>query len=336
MLYPWLTARYQQIVQPYLHGQGHHALLLSSLPGMGVESLANALSTRLLCSDPQDEQPCGKCHSCQLIAAGTHPDFYTVTPEAGKTQIGVDRIRQVCEKLYAHAQQGGAKVVWISQAEKLNEASANALLKTLEEPPAATFFLLATGESERLLPTITSRCQRWHFAVPSERPALHWVLKQWLGGPDQSLRQPPSTADIAQAQVALRLSYGAPLAALVLLGNGTLQRRQQVLTAFQHFLLDKNMLALTDCTAKEPCADNLAWIISLLNEASAVALGASQVRINSDMLAVIDTVLQHIGVLTLQHWLQQIIRVRHELITSPALNTPLLLADLWFMLHHDI
>ncbi|MGL5006468.1 MAG: DNA polymerase III subunit delta' [Plesiomonas sp.] len=336
MLYPWLTARYQQIVQPYLHGQGHHALLLSSLPGMGVESLANALSTRLLCSDPQDEQPCGQCHSCQLIAAGTHPDLYTVMSEAGKTQIGVDRIRQVCEKLYAHAQQGGAKVVWISQAEKLNEASANALLKTLEEPPAATFFLLAAGESDRLLPTITSRCQRWYFTAPSERPAIHWVLKQWLGGADNNLCQSPNSAQISQAQVALRLSQGAPLAALALLSNGTLLRRQQVLTAFQQFMQNKNAMVLADCTAKESCADNLAWIISLLNEANAVALGASLVRVNSDMLAVIDTVLQHISVVTLQQWLQQIIRVRHELITSPALNTPLLLADLWFMLHHDI
>lgn len=326
MDYPWLSADYQQIMHGYLRDQGHHALLLRTLPGLGLEALARALAMRLLCMQPQGEQPCGHCHSCQLMAAGNHPDFYLLAPESGKSQIGVERVRQVCEKLYTHAQQGGAKVIWMPNAGQLNEASGNALLKTLEEPPASTFFILGLDESASVLPTIASRCQHWRLSVPDEQQALSWMQQQPQG----------RAFNRDQALQALRLSRGAPLAALALLSGNHMQRRAEVLHALQLFIQTADVPALTAVLVKENPPENLSWIISLLLETSALALGGRTLRINQDMPAVIELLLQRLDVLALQHWLQALTALRHELLSSGSLNSELLLTSLWLRLSRDI
>ncbi len=125
---------FEQLVGSYQAGRGHHALLLQSLNGMGGEALIYALCRFLMCRQPEGHKSCGHCHSCQLMQAGTHPDYYALSPEKGKSALGIDAVRDVNEKLYEHARLGGAKVVWISDAALLTDAAANALLKTLEEP----------------------------------------------------------------------------------------------------------------------------------------------------------------------------------------------------------
>ena len=83
-----------------------------------------------MCQQPEGHKSCGKCRGCQLMQAGTHPDYYTLEPEKGKSALGIDAVREVSEKLYEHARLGGAKVVWLNDAALLTEAAANALLKT--------------------------------------------------------------------------------------------------------------------------------------------------------------------------------------------------------------
>lgn len=160
--YPWLRPDFEKLVASYQAGRGHHALLIQALPGMGDDALIYALSRYLLCQQPQGHKSCGHCRGCQLMQAGTHPDYYTLAPEKGKNTLGVDAVREVTEKLNEHARLGGAKVVWVTDAALLTDAAANALLKTLEEPPAETWFFLATREPERLLATLRSRC-RLHY-----------------------------------------------------------------------------------------------------------------------------------------------------------------------------
>lgn len=111
------------------------------------------------------------------MQAGTHPDYYALSPEKGKSALGIDAVRDVNEKLYEHARLGGAKVVWISDAALLTDAAANALLKTLEEPRRIRFFL-ACEEPARLLTTLRSRCRLHHLAPPSEPYALaRWSVR---------------------------------------------------------------------------------------------------------------------------------------------------------------
>ncbi|HBT6277437.1 TPA: formate hydrogenlyase subunit 3 [Klebsiella quasipneumoniae] len=199
--YPWLRPSFEQLVGSYQAGRGHHALLLQSLSGMGGEALIYALCRFLMCRQPEGHKSCGHCHSCQLMQAGTHPDYYPLSPEKGKSALGIDAVRDVNDKLYERARLGGAKVVWISDAALLTDAAANALLKTLEEPPKNTWFFLACEEPARLLTTLRSRCRLHHLSPPTESYALAWLERE-VNLPQEALL------------TALRLCASAPAAAL--------------------------------------------------------------------------------------------------------------------------
>jgi DNA polymerase-3 subunit delta' len=86
---------FEQLVGSYQAGRGHHALLLQSLSGMGGEALIYALCRFLMCRQPEGHKSCGHCHSCQLMQAGTHPDYYALSPEKGKSALGIDAVRDV-------------------------------------------------------------------------------------------------------------------------------------------------------------------------------------------------------------------------------------------------
>ncbi|MDJ1654877.1 DNA polymerase III subunit delta', partial [Raoultella sp. Ech2A] len=214
--YPWLRPPFEQLVTSYQAGRGHHALLLQALPGMGGDALLYALCRYLMCRQPEGHKSCGHCHSCQLMQAGTHPDYYTLLPEKGKSALGIDAVRDVNEKLYERSRLGGAKVVWISDAALLTDAAANALLKTLEEPPENTWFFLACQEPARLLATLRSRCRLYHLAPPAESYGLAWLERE-------------VTLEQNALLAALRLSANAPAAALELLEESRWAARQQLI-----------------------------------------------------------------------------------------------------------
>ncbi|STV74439.1 DNA polymerase III subunit delta' [Klebsiella michiganensis] len=96
--YPWLRPPFEQLVASYQAGRGHHALMVQALPGMGSDALIYALCRFLMCRQPEGHKSCGHCHSCQLMQAGTHPDYYALTPEKGKSSLGIDAVREVERK----------------------------------------------------------------------------------------------------------------------------------------------------------------------------------------------------------------------------------------------
>ena len=230
--YPWLNPVYRQLATAWMSGQGHHALLLYGIPGTGTDELAYALTRLRMCQQPQGIKSCGECHSCKLMLAGTHPDFYLLQPEKGKSAIGIDAVRAVTEKLYEHAQQSGAKLVHIPQAELLTEAAANALLKTLEEPTENTWFVLQSQGTEQLLPTLRSRCFAYHLAPPSAETGLQWLQR----GHPQS--------DAVSRQTALNLCHNAPAAALSLLTTADWQNRLNLFTRLAESVRSGDFLSL--------------------------------------------------------------------------------------------
>lgn len=152
------------------------AYLFAGPEGIGKFRVAVTLAQALLCEvrgarcevDPgpqtpdlaprtSDQDPCGRCPICSRIAAGTHPDVLLIAPE--KTEIKVDQVRAMRERMQFHPLEGAMKVVIVDQAEAMHATAANACLKILEEPPTATLFLLVSAQPHRLLPTIRSRCQ---------------------------------------------------------------------------------------------------------------------------------------------------------------------------------
>jgi len=155
---------------------------------------------------------CGLCPGCQMLAAGSHPDYHVIEPEG--QFIKVAQIRKVTQSLSLSAHRGGYKVAVVYSAGQMNLASANALLKTLEEPTERTCLILVSDESDRLLPTITSRCRLLPVVPPSAAQ-----LAKWLG------------QDGERAQRALILAGGAPLRARQWLQNDELDRFMAFLSA---------------------------------------------------------------------------------------------------------
>ncbi|AHG22240.1 DNA polymerase III subunit delta' [Chania multitudinisentens RB-25] len=312
--YPWLNTSYRQLIGQYAAGRGHHALLLHAAPGNGDEALLYALSRWLLCQQRNGGKSCGECHSCRLMLAGNHPDYHVLALEKGKSSLGIEPIRQVIETLYSHAQQGGAKVVWLPQAELLTEAAANALLKTLEEPPANTFFLLACREPAHLLATLRSRCFYWHLANPDEAFSLQWLNRL-------SPRNP------ADCVTALRLHDGAPIAAEQLLQPEHWQQRMALCSVLNTALPQQDMLLLLPALNHDNAAERLHWLSALLVDAMKWQQGAASYVVNQDQQPLIQQLANRLSSTSLQQIVQQWLHCRHQLLNVVGVNRELLLTE---------
>lgn len=226
-----------------LQGQRHrlpHALLLIGQRGLGKFTLAQAFANSLLCETQRgDGLACGKCLACNWFAQGNHPDYRLLQPQAlaeegeaeeGKKkasqQITIDQVRGLDDFFNVGTHRGGLRIIVINPAEAMNRSTANALLKTLEEPPPSTLFLLISNEPIRLLPTIRSRCQALAVATPS------------LAAASAAL----ATAGVADPERWLALAGGSP-------GNAL-----ELATAGNNAWLDLLAHRLADSEALEPLA----------------------------------------------------------------------------------
>lgn len=311
--YPWLRPSFEQLVAGYQAGRGHHALLLQALPGMGGEALIYALCRYLMCRQPEGNKSCGQCHSCQLMQACTHPDYYTLAPEKGKSALGIDAVRDVNEKLYERSRLGGAKVVWIGDAALLTDAAANALLKTLEEPPENTWFFLACQEPARLLATLRSRCRLHHLAPPSESYGLAWLERE-VTMPQETLLS------------ALRLSANAPAAALDLLQESHWASRQQLTQTLAGVLSSGDWLALLPILNHEQAAVRLHWLASLLLDAQKRQQGITLVS-NPDAWTLVNQLAQALPAARLQAIARDVSACRDQLLNVVGVNRELLLTE---------
>lgn len=178
-----------------------HALLLIGQKGLGKYALAREFAAALLCeSGAPDGRACGGCLACNWFALGNHPDFRLLQPDAlseevaaeeGKKkpsqQITIDQVRELDEFLGVGSHRGGLSIVLVNPAEAMNRNAANSILKTLEEPPPNTLFLLVSSDPSRLLPTIRSRCQSIPFVTPSPETAARILSAAGLRDPERWL-----------------------------------------------------------------------------------------------------------------------------------------------------
>ena len=143
-----------------------HAYLFSGPRGVGKTTTARLLAMAVNCElDDPAQRPCGQCASCQLVRHNNHPDVIELDAASNNS---VDDVRDLRDKVQLSAIRGGKRVWVLDEAHMLSRAASNALLKTLEEPPANLLFILATTEPEKLPPTILSRCQHFRFRRLSE------------------------------------------------------------------------------------------------------------------------------------------------------------------------
>ena len=203
-LAPWLEPA---LVRAQAHPA--HALLLHAPGELGQFELAVTLAGAWLCESPAQGRACGRCSACRLFAQHSHPDFKLLLPEAlreprgwstaaddegegagAKTkskpsrEIRIDEVRSAIDWGQRTSSRARAKVLVIHPAEAMNASAANALLKTLEEPPGALRLVLTAHDPEALLPTVRSRCQRVAVDVPPREQALSWLQSQGLADPE--------------------------------------------------------------------------------------------------------------------------------------------------------
>jgi DNA polymerase-3 subunit delta' len=145
-------------------GRLPHAVLFSGPEGVGKFLAARWLAAGFLCPDGG----CGTCTTCSRILKELHPDLHVVKAEAGRGMITIGQIRDLTALVGTKPFEGSGKAAIIDDADRMNEESQNAFLKTLEEPPPRTVIVLVSSACDRLLPTIRSRCQRFGFSLLGE------------------------------------------------------------------------------------------------------------------------------------------------------------------------
>ena len=193
---PWIARQATELL-----AQRGHAWLLQGPSGLGQYDLALALASAWLCEQPTADGACGDCPSCHAIAVSTHADLAVLMPETVMIELGwplsekaqdeidkktrkpskeirVDAMRDAVEFSQRTDARGRGKVVLVFPAERMNTITANALLKTLEEPPGDVRFVLATEAGHLLLPTIRSRCLAHTMQWPAPDEALAWLTTQ--------------------------------------------------------------------------------------------------------------------------------------------------------------
>ncbi len=242
---PWLAPAREHVALAIRTDRLPHALMIQGQPGLGKAALADWIARLALCDAP-GAGPCGVCPSCRLHDAGTHPDLRRVGLVEEKKQILVDHVRELIGSLTLKSYRGRRKVAIIDPADALNPSSANALLKTLEEPSAGALLILTVARPERLPATIASRCQRLKIKAPSREVALSWLAHL------------DASADWAGP---LALAAGAPVAALTLAQAGARELDKEM-TELPGLLArtDADIVGLAERSQQRLPAERLRWI----------------------------------------------------------------------------
>ncbi len=201
-------------------GRLPHALLFTGPEGIGKRKVAHVLAAALLCG--KGDAPCGSCTSCRYMRADTHPDYLEVIPEKrgkGTSIICIEQIREMQTMASRYPIYSGQHVIVIDEADRMNEAAANSLLKTLEEPEGAVTFILVTSARSALLDTILSRCMPMAFGMLEESEIIQVLAGQGIASDE--------------AEKLAALSDGSPARALKLHEDGGIVLRDDALAFLQ-------------------------------------------------------------------------------------------------------
>jgi len=223
----------------------HHAWLFTGPPGSGRSQLALAFASALLCEDGG----CGSCNSCQMIQNKSHPDVQLLNTE--RVLISVDEVTEFIEKSIQMPAIGKYRIMVIEDADRMAERTSNLLLKSLEEPPRGTIWMLCAPSEADLLPTIRSRVRRVQLKVPTVEAVAQLLVEKYGVGLELAQR----SASQAQSHVGMarRLATNA----------GARERRTQALQA---------VLSITDI----PSAMKVSEVLAKLAESDGAQLTAEQ------------------------------------------------------------
>ncbi|MFC6276218.1 hypothetical protein [Psittacicella hinzii] len=185
--YPWLEPTYKFLVDSFHAQKAHHAYLLVYHGQIGQDTLMELFARFLLCQENEHlDYPCNKCRACQAYNLQSNSDFYNLTADKKSHNISIDNVRTVIERVELEPAISAKNVVLIDDASKFNINSANAILKTLEEPPSKTHFIIGLSAGFNVLPTIRSRCMVVNVNAPTEQQIHDFLTQADITEPDRS------------------------------------------------------------------------------------------------------------------------------------------------------
>jgi DNA polymerase-3 subunit delta' len=267
---PWQHTIWNLLLHRQQNNTLPQALLLVGNKGIGKKIFAKAFAEQLLClvscchpkerttavirnqSLPLPSPTCGRgvggeglsalnvnhlgesnlCRACQLFKAQTHPDFMPILPEGLSQTIKIEQIRALNAFVFQTSHFDGYRVVLMESADRMNQSAANALLKTLEEPPAQIIFILITDNVHSIPATIRSRCEKILFPQPDNITVKTWLTSELKNSKDSSESLEPNTIEIL-----IRLAQGNPLEAKRLFETDNLSWRNHIIQDFANILL---------------------------------------------------------------------------------------------------
>lgn len=314
MIYPWQQSQWQQISAQYAQQRLPHALLFYGQQGLGKKDFASAVASGVLC-ESETLTACGVCRHCQLFRAGSHPDFYGVFPEENSKTIKVDQIRDLMGRLTQTAQLARYQVVIIEPAEAMNAAAANALLKTLEEPPGAVVIILISHRLGGVPVTILSRCQQFSFFATADQATVNWLAPQINHN----------------AQQLLKMANQSPLLALELAKENYISLRD---TLLQHlsaiYFENKNPLQDIDIFLKNDLSRVLqSWLLITMDLLRLQLNMTQDFLVNEDQLSSLQKLSQKIPQKNLLTMLEKLQLAWKSIHGSIAVNLNLLLEGIF-------
>jgi len=308
----------------------HHALLIVGRRGDGQRELAQLLAAAQLCeaTDRVVRTACGRCQACHWLAEGHHPDFRWIRPEADQPapadgasrstraakpsrEIVIDQIRELASFVELSSHRGALRVVLIDPAEAMNPSAANAILKTLEEPPPGVMFLLTSERPDRLPATVRSRCSVLTVQAPAQDRARAWLAAR-------------TGVSEAQAQATLSAVGGGALAALHSIRHAENEFRERILVtlgALPETIPIEAADALSSIEPLEVLRMLHAWVLDL----GRVSVGAAPLRfmVQHERLLALVPRLDLAALLAFERSLLERLRWAHH-----PLNPRLLLEDI--------
>ena len=322
----WHEGAFQQLAQRA--GALPHALLFKGPTGIGKRNFVAALTKGLLCEQPATPlTACGACQACHWFDTGNHPDYRILQPEIAeaadddepadkkkKRDISIAQVRSLAEFINISSHRSGAKVVVIQPAEAMNVNAANALLKSLEEPPPGTYFLLVSDRPHVLPATIRSRCQQVALPPPTASEAAAWLAQR----------------GISQPELALAQAGGAPLLAVELDNPEYWAARQQFLNGLCS--RDFDALALAERSMLQPIPQIINWLQRWSYDLASLSYG-QKLRYNPDRKDTLIFVTKRLKPLEILRFHREL--VRFQRIVNHPLSPRLVMED-WLLRYRQL
>jgi len=301
------------------------AMLFTGEEGIGKKLFALEIARALNCRTPKDHEACGVCSSCVRIGKLNYPTrddadewtqiIWTDYPDVGlvvapRRVLRVEQMRQIEKEANFRPFEGKARVFLIDEADKLNDASANALLKVLEEPPKTSHLILITARPAMLLPTILSRCQMIRFSPLTPDEIARYLIKNDIDTKTARLRARAAGGSMGRALSGDLVTFTSQRKAMLKVLNALVlsEDRAQLLRSAEQ---------LNEAQYKEEFEERLDVLETLIRDAWMLSLGVDTSRIvNEDLSAELKEVAQKLDPSRAGDWILQIEDLREQLIVN--------------------